>query len=475
MRSTFFRQLLLITVLLLLSLSVLGGVFQLGMRTYAAGQQQKALSGNAAAVADMARAYSSAGDLAASWDFRMSLSLITRIAEADAVVCDTEGRILVCSCEEFFCRHPGRYVPQRLVTAALENGSYYFTGTLPDLYEDGRYVQALGLTSHNDRVLGVVLVSSSAAEMVQSLRGMFRVFLYTAAGVWLLAVAVTFVISRREARPLKEMVKTVGRFSHGDFSARANIGKHNASEVTELATAFNSMAESLEASDRRRSEFVANVSHELKTPMTSIAGYLDGMLDGTIEQSAHRQYMTLVRDEVRRLSRLVKNMLEISRMQSGGIAESKLSRFDLGEAVGRILVTFEQKIRARHLEVDVEFPEKPIYTKADADSIAQVVYNLVDNAVKFANDGGDLALSVRQEGAKAYVTVKNTGPVIPAAELSLIFERFHKLDKSRSMDPGGVGLGLYIVKTIIGAHGQEIWVESHDGETAFTFTLPVVK
>ncbi len=472
MRSTFFRQLLLITVMLLLSMTVLGGAFQMVMRRNAAQEQQVVLSGNAGAVADMARAYSSVGDLAVSWDFRMSLSLLTRINGTHAVVCDEEGRVLICSCEEFFCPHPGQFVPARLVEAALAGGHYY-TGVLPGLYEEERYIQALPLISHNEKTLGVIIVTSSVEEMTQLLRDVARMFLYTAAVVWLLAVAVTFVISRRETRPLKEMAQTVARFGHGDFTVRANIGRHNSVEITELAAAFNNMAQSLQQAEKLRSEFVANVSHELKTPMTSIAGYLDGMVDGTIPQGMHEHYMGIVAEEVRRLSRLVRNMLEVSRVESMG--ESNLTRFDLGEAVGRTLVTFEQKVRERRLEVEVELPDRPLYTCANADSIGQVVYNLVDNAVKFANDCGYLRVWVRQEGGKALVTVKNTGPVIPAEELPLIFDRFHKLDKSRSKDPGGVGLGLYIVKTIIGAHGEDIWVESHDGETAFTFTLPVVK
>jgi signal transduction histidine kinase len=220
---------------------------------------------------------------------------------------------------------------------------------------------------------------------------------------------------------------------------------------------------------------VANVSHELKTPMTSIAGYLDGMLDGTIPPEDCEKYMRVVSDEVRRMSRLVRSMLEISRMQSEGLDESKLSRFDAAEAAAQILVSFEQRIRAKNIEVDLQLPEAAAYTVAHRDGITQVIYNLVENAVKFCDDGGTLGLSLEEKGGKLHLSVSNTGATIPEEELPLIFDRFHKLDKSRSKDPDGVGLGLYIVKTILGAHGENIRVESYGGRTSFTFTLPAAR
>lgn len=475
MRSAFFRQMVLITVLTLLTLSFLGGTFLLGMNNYLAQRQERALSGNAEAVADLARAYASVGDLTESWDFRMSVSLASRVSEADAVVCDPEGQIVACACEDFSCAHTETVISADFLAEIPAETGLFMTGTLSGLYEDSRYVQALRLTSYAGEELGVVIVSSPTADTGATLRGMFRVFFYTALLVWFLALLVALLVSRHEARPMRELTQTVRRFGHGDLSVRAKKHRSDTAEMTELVSAFNNMADSLEQADRMRTEFVANVSHELKTPMTSIAGYLDGMLDGTIPSEKHRQYMELVTDEVRRLSRLVRSMLEISRMQAEGLDESRVSRFDLGEAVTQTLLTFEQQIRARRLDVEMDLPEKPLYTVAHKDAITQVVYNLIDNAVKFSSDCGILSLRIRAEGAKAYVTVQNTGPVIPAAELPFIFNRFHKLDKSRSKDPGSVGLGLYIVKTIIGAHGEDIRVESHDGKTAFTFTLPLAK
>ena len=235
------------------------------------------------------------------------------------------------------------------------------------------------------------------------------------------------------------------------------------------------MASSLQKSEYQRQEFVANVSHELKTPMTTISGYLDGMLDGTIPPESQKHYMALVSGETKRLSRLVRSMLDISRMQDQeSIPEERLSRFAVEECVGQVLITFEQKITQKNLEVEVDFPEHTVYTRADPDAITQVVYNLLDNAVKFCPQEGTLSLQIKEGNDKIYVSIGNDGKTIPPEELPLVFDRFHKLDKSRAENREGWGLGLYIVKTLICRHGEDIAVTSQNEKTEFTFTLPLV-
>ena len=235
------------------------------------------------------------------------------------------------------------------------------------------------------------------------------------------------------------------------------------------------MACSLQKSEYRRQEFVANVSHELKTPMTTISGYVDGMLDKTIPEDKWPHYLQIVSDETKRLSRLVRSMLDISQLQSeGGIPDEKKIHFDLEDCCGSVLITFEKKIEDKGLNVEVDMPEHPVYTFANEDYITQVIYNLIDNAVKFCPTGKTLGLKIREGGAKVYVSVSNEGDTIPPEELPLVFDRFHKLDKSRSQNRDGWGLGLYIVKTIVCSHGENISVTSRDGKTEFTFTLPLV-
>ena len=209
--------------------------------------------------------------------------------------------------------------------------------------------------------------------------------------------------------------------------------------------------------------------------MTTISGYVDGILDGTLPEDKREHYLHIVSDETKRLSRLVRSMLDISQLQKeGGIPEEKKMHFDLEECAGQVLITFEKKINDKHLNVNVDMPEHPVYTMANPDYITQVIYNLIDNAVKFCPDGGNLGLRIKEGGSKAYVSVSNDGETIPPDELPLVFDRFHKLDKSRSQNRDGWGLGLYIVKTIVCSHGEDISVSSKDGKTEFTFTMPLV-
>ena len=209
--------------------------------------------------------------------------------------------------------------------------------------------------------------------------------------------------------------------------------------------------------------------------MTTISGYIDGILDGTIPETRREYYLQIVSDETKRLSRLVRSMLDISRLQDqGGIPDEQKLRFDLEETIGQVLITFEQKILQKEANVEVDIPEHPVFTLANPDYITQVIYNLLDNAVKFCPQGGTLGISVKEGTNKAYISVFNDGDPIPAQELPLVFDRFHKIDKSRAKNRDGWGLGLYIVKTIVCSHGENISVSSKNGRTEFTFTLPIV-
>ena len=244
-------------------------------------------------------------------------------------------------------------------------------------------------------------------------------------------------------------------------------------EMGALIDSFNKMADSLEKSEARRSEFFANVSHELRTPMTTISGFADGILDGTIPSEEAGKYLRSIRDETRRLSRLVRDMLDISQMKAKIAEPGRRSAFDLTELVLQILLSFESRANDKNLDVDPQLPENHMMVMADKDAITQVIYNLLDNAVKFSRNGSCITLRLYKDNGKAYVSVKNCGEVIPEDDLPFIFDRFHKSDRSRSMDKTGVGLGLYLVKTIINSHDEDIAVRSENGTTEFVFTLPL--
>ncbi len=457
-------------VIFLLALLLLGWVLQLFIEDYLSQQAFSQLESQAEVLSDLTAAYHSQDSLY-SMQYLFNLEIATQASGMDAILCDPAGTIVVCSRDPLGCQHRGIVLQGDLINQALARGSSRDTGMLKDLYPDMRYVLATPVRSEG-AVVAIVLVSLPTENTTIMVDRIADTFLFAALLVSLVTLAALSRVSGFISQPLQEMAKTASAFGHGDLDARVRIDKRQPREVEELALAFNNMASSLQKSEYQRQEFVANVSHELKTPMTTIGGYVDGILDGTIPPEKHRHYMQIVSDETKRLSRLVRSMLDISMLQSEGMPEEKKSRFDISECAGQMLLTFEQKILAKNLDVDVQMPDYPLYTVANRDSICQVIYNLIDNAVKFCPEGGILSLSIRVGGGKTFVSVANSGESIPPEELPLVFDRFHKLDKSRSQNRDGWGLGLYIVKTIVCSHGEDISVTSLDGKTTFTFTLP---
>ena len=473
MKSTFGRSFSVFAGILLVALTVLGGSFQVMVQDFLTDTTFDSLEQDAQIIADLAASYMEDDSLSGR-EFLMNLDIASKVSGSDAVICNSDGKVTICSDSLFGCKHMGLYVNEEYLQKVLSQGSDRATGLIKGLYSEERFLVALPVTAA-DGDTGIIIVSSPSASVNQVLTKISNICLTTAVCVILVSVAAVSFFARRESKPLQDMAKAANAFGHGDLEARVKIEEGNSEEMEELALAFNNMACSLQKSEYRRQEFVANVSHELKTPMTTISGYVDGMLDKTIPEEKWPHYLQIVSDETKRLSRLVRSMLDISQLQSeGGIPDEKKIHFDLEDCCGSVLITFEKKIEDKGLNVEVDMPEHPVYTFANEDYITQVIYNLIDNAVKFCPTGKTLGLKIREGGAKVYVSVSNEGDTIPPEELPLVFDRFHKLDKSRSQNRDGWGLGLYIVKTIVCSHGENISVTSRDGKTEFTFTLPLV-
>ncbi len=323
--------------------------------------------------------------------------------------------------------------------------------------------------------VGYVIITSTAESRNTLMETTLRSV--AVAGLWIMLAALVaiYFTTERVTGPLREMSRASKRLMVGQFDVRVRV--HGRDEVAELAVAFNQMAGALENLDRMRNSFVANVSHDLRTPMTTISGFIDGILDGVIPPEEQAHYLKVVSDEVRRLSRLVTALLDVSRLQAGDRKFDK-KPFDVCEMGRQILISFEQKIEDKRLNVEFDCDEERMFVLADRDAIHQILYNICDNAVKFAYAGGKLRMSFAwssgtHAGRKAMIRVYNEGPGIPAEDQPFVFERFYKSDKSRSLDKTGVGLGMFIAKTIIEAHGETISVASVPGtDCEFTFTLP---
>ena len=473
MKTTYSRTFFGAMIVLLAALTAVGIFLRALLQDYLTDAAFDRLDVVSKVLSELAGSYQTEGTMN-TMELLVDLDIAGDVSGVDALICDSQGNIILCSDAAPQCAHQGQAVNLDFYRRVAKGERVCETGMIQGLYSNSRYVCARPIYS-DGQVVGMVVVSQPESSTEMVLSKMTEIYITVSCLVVLVSVLLIGWFVNRQFAPLKQMAKTARAFGHGDLDARVEMRGGYPLEVEELALAFNNMASSLQKGEYQRQEFVANVSHELKTPMTTIGGYIDGILDGTIPPERSRHYMQIVSDETKRLSRLVRSMLDISQLQTeSGIPEEKKTRFDLGEVAGQVLITFEQKILSKGVEVEVELPEHPVFTMAERDYVTQVIYNLLDNAVKFCPTGGTLGLRIREDLRKAYISVYNDGKTIPPEELPLVFDRFHKIDKSRSENRDGWGLGLYIVKTIICAHGENISVTSRDGRTEFTFTMPMV-
>lgn len=474
-QGIYWRQFTLTAGMVLLTLLLLGTSFFTLTYTYIMSEKQDELQEKAELVAELTQTYSTNDTMYdAAFGRGQGLQIIAQVAaslsDIDFLIWDPISSTLLTTDSTL----DGRAIslPAKVTERVMGGNTYSGISDL-NIYPTKKYVVGVPIVSKTligtSEVQGMVLAVTETHSLTEMWRGFLGIFGVTSITVILIAFVASSVTAMRQTKPIKEMAVATRRFAAGNFDTRVNnYGRDD--EVGELADAFNAMAESLQQTERQRREFIANISHELKTPMTTITGYAEGMLDGTIPQEQEEHYLRIISDESRRLNRLVRRMLEVSQLQSIDLLKEK-SPFDICESMRRVLVSMEKKITDRHLDVEADIPEEPFMVLGDNDLITQVIYNLLENATKFARPGSTLYLGLSTRGDKAEVSVRNQGDTIPPEELPRLFERFHKTDKSRSEDKDGVGLGLYIVKTILDQHREQIRATSENGVTTFSFTM----
>lgn len=394
----------------------------------------------------------------------------------DIFVCDSKGKVILCremaaSHKKDGCEKHEKYkIPEEIMKNVSKEG-YNEVTTLGSSLNVTSLVVATPITV-NGKLLGAVFaVKPVVNTLVEYISQIAKIMTISAIVTLAISAGIIYGMVYRITKPLKEMAKASKQYAVGDFSYKVTVKGDD--ELAELAKSFNKMATSLSALESSRRSFVANVSHELKTPMTTIGGFIDGILDGTIPPEQEKKYLTIVSDEVKRLSRLVTGMLNMSKLEAGEMNANK-TEFDLSKSIFRTLLNFEKKINSKHIDITGLDTMQSLKVKADEDMLMQVIYNLVDNAIKFTPEEGYISVKTYSDGEKAYVSIKNSGSGISKDEIGKVFERFYKIDKSRSFDVKGAGLGLYIVKSIINLHGGEIKAESEEGKfTEFSFWIPI--
>ena len=403
------------------------------------------------------------------------LQIMSEATQSEYFITNKNGGVILCGdCEsgmsENCQNHKDLTVSLDTLTRAKDGGfSDYVTD---EDFGAGRFVVAKPVKDSGGQIRCVVFAAEDAITgLVPYITSISVTFFYlTLFALAIVFIAIFFVV-RGITKPLTEMQEATEHFARGDFEYKANED-YKKRNFRDFAKALNKMAYELKIDDEAQKSFIANVSHELKTPMTSIGGFIDGILDGTIPPEEEKKYLSIVSSEVKRLSRMVVSMLNISKIEAGEI-KIAVTKYDISAQLFETLLSFEKKINDKHIEIEGFEKMKSIIIEADRDLIQQVIYNLLDNAVKFTPENGKITVgaSVSDEGTK--VTIRNSGAGVSEEEIARLFERFYKVDKSRSFDTKGVGLGLYIVKTIINMHEGEISASSKQGEyTEFSFEIP---
>lgn len=482
-KTSFSKYLTAFVIIIFVSFVILSGIITAMVRNYAFSDTEDRLNKESTIVVDLieqdgvGRVEDEVFAIASAIEPMVNLN-----SDYDVMITDENGKILLSTAHSTSteAKEPVINAVDGLGNIKLsyfqrhteENGEvgYVYNGKISDALDD-QYMAYAKAVMVGDKVECYVITLASTDRENNFVSITRSVVFNSSVWVMLAAVIAAYFITERIVHPLRTMTDATKKFAKGDFTARVSVGGRQ-DEVAELGRAFNNMAESLDSLEKMRSSFLANISHDLRTPMTTIAGFIDGINSGAIPPEKHEYYLGVISAEVHRLSRLVSQLLDVSRLESG---ERKFTYtdFDVAEVARLILISFEQKIEDKKLDVEFDAEYDGMYARADKDAIYQVLYNLCHNAIKFAREGGKFRIRIsRITDTKLKIAVYDQGQGISDEDAKMVFDRFYKTDKSRGLDKSGVGLGLYICKTIIDAHGETIGVESGDNDGCeFWFTL----
>jgi len=408
------------------------------------------------------------------WD----LSTYIELTENSLIlVADLDGNILV------YYPLPEDYLKKDTISKEImydvlnQNETEWFQ-TLDGVFSARHIISPQLLHSKTDEMCGVLFFCSESVMENTFVNSIINAIILSCLWILVAAMVIVYFITEKIVSPVRAMSRAAKSFEQGRFDVRVPV-KGSRDEIGELASAFNRMAASLAVNDETQRSFLSNVAHDLRTPMTTIGGFVDGILDGTVPPEKQEHYLKIVSKDIKRLARLVSRLFEVTKLQAGEIKINKIS-FDICEMTRLAIISLEQQLDAKKLELEFNFEDERTYVFADSDFIHQVLYNILENAIKFTPEKGFIKINIesggkdkeRERDKKIRVSVYNTGTGIPSEDIPFIFDRLFKSDRSRGLDTSGMGLGLFIVKTLMDKHEEEIWVESDYGKYCeFTFTL----
>ncbi len=463
-RSIFSKYFFICSAVILISFICLGAVLLLVSSRYFEGEKKDVMERSVRSLAEESRVVMT--DSPSQWRESVSdgINEYSVGSDADFILINQSGSVIISP------DYSSEYSDIKFTEDALDNfgaQSSYLFDDFDEAFDQPRYVAGISFEAEGQSYF-LLAVSDSSQRWHYTLDVM-KIFGMSAGIVIIIVLVIVYFTVTKLTGPVKEMAEASKEIRKGNFAV--DLPSYNVREFEELSNALNDMAASLKNYDTMKNSFVANVSHELRTPMTSISGFVDGILDGTIPPEEENRYLKIISSEVHRLTRLVRSMLNLAKIEAGEL-KPNMQYFSVLEPIVDSFVTFENRLEEKHIEIrGLDIDRVTLY--ADRDLIHQVMYNLIENAIKFVNDGGYIEFGFKPVGNMTVISIKNSGDGLSEEELPLVFDRFYKTDKSRSLDSTGVGLGLNIVRSIIKLHNGKIMVRSVQGEyTEFVFTIP---
>ena len=457
--SLYWRQFMLTAGMVLLTMALLGVSFYALSYNYTVSEKRQEMRDRALLVAQLSVDYFTAGDDAerAQEDALRSLaSVASRVTDVNFLICNTDGAVLLTTDPSLGGK--SLTVPADITQTVLTGERLYEGRTTAGIYEKKQFVVGVPMTDSEGTTLGLVLAVMNSAELTQMWRSFIALFFMTSAIILVMAFVVSFLTSMRQIQPLTEMVKATRAYAGGDFDVRMQE-TGDCGEIGELAAAFNAMADSLQETERQRRDFIANVSHELKTPLQSISGYSELLMRGMAKDEDIQPFAQRIYGETQRLIQLVEDIINLSQLDEG--SGYQWQQVNLYAIAAEVTGSLEHCAEEKQVRLALEGGDATL--RGVPELLRGIVYNLTDNAIKYNRTGGSVTVTVAQEKDAAVLTVSDTGIGIPEEERNRIFERFYRVDKSRSKEVGGTGLGLSIVKHAAFLHKAAIDVTSQLG------------
>ena len=452
--------------ILALILITLALVLSLWFKNYFFRQKIQELDRQSKVISDSVLSYLNGKENSKQNELKDCISFVGNSMDVDILITDNIGYVYEVSSDKFIeNKYTNIGVSQKNMDKlksglAIEHGGREIMKTSPHTY--------LKPIFQDSYFRGIIVMITSEQSIRSGLKHVYEiVWLSAIVAVIVAAIIIYYFAKKIIINPLNEINIAARRLARGDVGKRVNITSND--EIGELANSFNVMAESIEESDKNRRDFISNVSHELRSPITSIKGFVAGILDGVIPKDKENYYLNIVYDEIRRLSRLVIDLLDISAMEEGKF-KLNMVEFDINILIKQCIAKFDGKIKNKGVNVEVTFGREHEFVYADRDRLIQVLTNIIDNAMKYSNDNGNIKITTNDKGSKVYVSVFNNGPLLKDEELARIWDRFYKSDKART-NKDSTGLGLPIVRLILAQHGEDIWVNNEQDGVRFTFTI----